>query len=395
MAKPLINGPVVLVILDGFGIAPEGRPSNPISRKFLPEYNRLCSEGRYTRLWAHGEYVGLPKDQDGNSEAGHLNLGAGRVVKQDPIIINESINDGTFLKNPAFHDAIRHARQNNSRLHLIGMISDGQSAHSTPDHLYTLLDLLDKEKVSSVFLHLFTDGRDSSPFLGKLMVENLIKHLHPNQQIASIIGRFYAMDRRKSWDRTEKAYNAIVLGEGTCVNDPLDVFIESYREGIGDEFIEPHSICHAGQPIGDILDNDAIIFFNHRSDRARQLAKPFVQKDFAKANPGSFTPKRVIKNLCFVAMTDFGPDLDDIITAYPSVLLKDTLPMVLSKKRQLYLAESEKYAHMTYFFNGGYADPVNGEERMMIPSPNVTRYDQTPGMATKELTDVVVKSLAG
>lgn len=393
MPKPLTNGPIVLLILDGFGIAPEGE-ANPVSRKFLPEYNRLCEEGLHTRLWAHGEYVGLPKDQDGNSEAGHLNLGAGRIVKQDPVIINESIHEGTFFKNPAFAEAIRHVKQNNSRLHLMGMLSNGQSAHSTPEHLYTLLDLLDKEKVAPVFIHLFTDGRDSHPFSGQALCEDLIKELHPNQEIASIIGRFFAMDRRKSWNRTEKAYNAIVLGEGRCVDNPLTVFKESYREGIGDEFIEPHSICRADKPIGDILDNDTILFFNHRSDRARQLAKPFVQKNFTQDNPGAFTPKRIVKNLSFVAMTDFGPDLEGIITAYPSALLKDTLPMVLFKKRQLYLAESEKYAHMTYFFNGGYADPVNGEDRLMVPSPNVERYDQAPAMATKELTDVIVKDLA-
>ena len=393
MSKPLINGPIVLVILDGFGIAPEGG-ANPVDLKVLPEYSRLCAESRHTRLWAHGEYVGLPEDQDGNSEAGHLNLGAGRIVKQDPSIINDSIRDGTFFKNPAFSEAIRHVKQNNSRLHLMGMLSNGQSAHSTPEHLYALLDLLDKEKVASVFLHLFTDGRDSHPFSGKTMVERLLRELRPNQRIASIIGRFYAMDRRKSWARTEKAYNAIVLGEGRCVNDPLTAFDESYREGVGDEFIEPYSICHEDKPIGDIQDNDAIIFFNHRSDRARQLAKPFVQENFNKDNPGSFIPKRIVKNLRFVAMTDFGPDLDDIITAYPSVLLKDTLPMVLSKKRQLYLAESEKYAHMTYFFNGGYADPVNGEDRLMVPSPDVERYDQAPAMATRELADEVIKDLA-
>ena len=392
MSQPLINGPIVLVILDGFGIAPES-PSNPFSFKSLPEYSRLCQEGRHTRLWAHGEYVGLPEDQDGNSEAGHLNLGAGRIVKQDPVTINESIQDGTFFKNPAFIEAIRRVKQNNSRLHLMGMLSNGQSAHSTPEHLYALLDLLDKEKVAPVFIHLFTDGRDSHPFSGREMIERLIQELHPNQEIASIIGRFFSMDRRKSWGRTEKAYNAIVLGEGRCVDNPLAVFDESYREGIGDEFIEPHSVCRANKPIGDIQDNDAIIFFNHRSDRARQLAKPFVQKNFSQDNPGAFMPKRIIKNLCFVAMTDFGPDLDDIITAYPSALLKDTLPMVLSKKRQLYLAESEKYAHMTYFFNGGYADPVNGEHRLMIPSPNIERYDQSPEMATKELTDEVIKDL--
>ena len=388
MPQPLISGPLVLTILDGWGIAPAS-PSNPITNTDLPNFAKLEKESLRSRLWAHGEYVGLPKDQDGNSEAGHLNLGAGRIVKQDSIIISDSVRDGTFFKNPAFHEAIAHVKRNQSQMHVVGMLSNGQSAHSTPEHLYALLDLLDREKVAPVWIHLFTDGRDSSPNDGRKLLAQLSQELRPNQKIASITGRFYGMDRKKSWDRTEAAYNAIVLGQGACYEDPAKVFADCYRQGIGDEFIPPSVSCQNGAPLAQVKDNDSIIFFNHRSDRARQLAKPFVQANFASANPGSFTPARAIKNLRFVAMTDFGPDLGDILTAYPSVVIEDTLPLALAKKTQLYLAETEKYAHATYFFNGGYANPVNGEDRLVLPSPNVDKYDATPGMATAALAETV------
>lgn len=392
MVEPLTNGPVVLVILDGYGIAPDS-PANPISSTPLPTFVKLRKESLHTRLWAHGEYVGLPKDQDGNSEAGHLNLGAGRIVKQDPVLINDTIRDTTFFKNPAFHEAISHARRKHSAVHLIGMLSNGQSAHSTPEHLYALLELLDREKVAPVWLHIFTDGRDSSPHAGAELLRRLQKELKPNQNIASICGRFYAMDRRKAWERTAKAYNAIVLGEGICVKEAGAVFTESYRAGVTDEFIEPHVVCRDNAPIGPAQDHDSIIFFNHRSDRVRQLAKPFVQADFSKLNPGAFTPERLPQDLRFVAMTDFGPDLGDILTAFPSVAIKDTLPIMLAKKTQLYLAEAEKYAHMTYFFNGGYGNPVNGEDRLVLPSPPVAKYDAAPAMATAALGEVVCQDL--
>lgn len=391
MPESITKGPIVLAILDGWGIAPAS-PSNPISQTELPTFKKLFAGSAHCRLWAHGEYVGLPKDQDGNSEAGHLNLGAGRIVKQDSVIISESIRNGTFFKNAAFHQAIRRARKNNSALHLVGLLSDGQSAHSTPQHIYALLELAHREKVNKVFIHLFTDGRDSLPTAGRNLMFELLDRIYPEQKIASIMGRFYGMDRKKCWPRTKMTYEALVLGAGVQVADAVQVFDDSYKQGVTDEFIKPHVICEDGAPIGKIKDNDALIFFNHRSDRARQLAKPFVQPDFQKLNPGSFAPVRLPENLCFVAMTDFGPDLDSIITAYPSADLNATLPMVLSGKKQLYVAETEKFAHITYFFNGGYAHPVNGEKRMMIPSPAVERYDSQPEMASPAIATTVVKA---
>jgi len=386
------NNPIVLVIIDGWGIAPEG-DSNPLSKISHPYYDQLRKESKATRLWAHGEYVGLLRDQDGNSEAGHLNLGAGRIVKQDQVIISEAIEDGTFFKNPAFLEAIQHVKRNKSSMHLVGMLSDGQSAHATPEHLYALLELLEKEKVERVFLHLFSDGRDSSPKGGKNQLKQVIEHLKPNQLVATVMGRFFAMDRRKEWSRTQQAYNSLVLGEGKAVENPLEVFDQFYSEGISDEFIPPHVVVDQGKPVGMIQDNDSIIFFNHRSDRARQITKVFVQEDFTEKNPGSFTPKKKIQNLRFVAMTDFGPDLGNMLTAYPSIDVDDTLPMVLKNKRQLYMAESEKYAHITYFFNGGYAEPVNHEDRLVITSPDVDSYDKAPAMATKEIANTVARAL--
>jgi len=393
MQKPLTNGPVVLLVLDGWGIAPDSE-SNPISKTELPLFKKIESESRAARLAAHGQYVGLPKDQDGNSEAGHLNLGAGRVVKQDATVVSDAIADGTFFKNPAFHEAIGHVKRNNSRMHLMGMLSDGQSAHATPEHLYALLELMSREKVAAVYAHLFTDGRDSSPVAGRELCASVIRRLAPGQAIASITGRFYAMDRKKAWERTERAYNAMVLGEGACMEDPLAVFDASYENNCTDEFIEPTVICSGGAPIGTIADNDSIIFFNHRSDRARQLTKPFVQKNFIGRNSKTFKPKKVIQNLRFVALTDFGPDLEGTLTAFPSADVPRSLPVVLAKKKQIYIAEIEKYAHMTYFFNGGYADPVGGEERLMIPSPDVERYDEAPAMATAAIADACARAIA-
>ncbi|OJI06200.1 phosphoglycerate mutase (2,3-diphosphoglycerate-independent) [bacterium CG10_46_32] len=384
--------PIVLMILDGWGIAPDSE-SNPVTRTTLSVFERIRSESRTSRLWAHGQYVGLPKDQDGNSEAGHLNLGAGRVVKQDSVVVSEAIKDGTFFKNPAFHEAIGHVKRNHSSMHLMGMLSDGQSAHATPEHLYALLKLMAQEKVERVYVHLFTDGRDSSPRAGRELCASVLRRLGPGQQIATIIGRFYAMDRKKEWGRTERAYNAMVLGEGMCIEDPLGVFDENYKNGVTDEFIEPTVMCKDEKAIGTIQDNDSIIFFNHRSDRARQLTKPFVQKDFAGEHTNIFTPKKILNNLRFVALTDFGPDLGETLAAYPSIDVDLSLPMVLSKKKQIYIAEAEKYAHMTYFFNGGYANPVGGEQRLMAPSPRVDRYDQAPAMATAALADACVSAL--
>lgn len=386
------NLPIILIILDGWGIANPNK-GNAIGLSDTPIINGLSKKYPYTELCASGKCVGLPSGQPGNSEAGHMNIGAGRLVEQDVIRISRSINNGTFFKNAAFLEAIRHIKKKNGNLHLMGMISDGMSPHSDPDHILALLVLARNYGIKDVYIHLFTDGRDSPRYASLKLVEKLERELKNGEFIATVMGRFYAMDRKKKWERTEKAYNALTLG--CCPNAPRPqaAITESYNRGDSDEFVIPYAITKKDKKSTRIKDNDSVIFFNLRSDRARQLAKTFTQKDFNKKNPGSFKRKKVLKNLHFIALTDFGPDLGNILTAYPGIDLKKTLPMQLEHLSQLYIAETEKYAHVTYFFNGGYADPVNGEIRMVLPSPNVRSYDETPIMSSEGLTKEIVNNI--
>ena len=386
------NLPMILIILDGWGIA-EPSKGNAVTLAKTPVMDGLVKKYPNTLLRAHGKYVGLPPKQSGNSEAGHMNIGAGRVVEQDSVVICKSINQGTFFKNLAFIEAIRHVQKNKSKLHLMGMLSNGMSAHSDPDHILALLTLIRGHNFKEVYLHLFTDGRDSPKYAALKLIEAIQRDYLKDEYIATIIGRFYAMDRKKKWERLEKAYNALVLGKGLNAKSPQAAITEAYNRGETDEFIQPYVITKKGKPLPRIKDGDAVIFFNLRSDRARQLAKVFAQKDFNKMNPGSSKRKKVLKDLKFIAMTDFGPDLDSIITAFPSIDLRETLPMQLADLRQLYITETEKYAHVTYFFNGGYADPVAGEARTVLSSPDVKSYDETPAMSSADLTDAVLDNL--
>ncbi|MFA4941882.1 MAG: 2,3-bisphosphoglycerate-independent phosphoglycerate mutase [Patescibacteria group bacterium] len=382
------NLPMILVILDGWGIAKPGK-GNAVTLAKTPTMDGITKKYPSTELFAHGRYVGLPPKQDGNSEAGHMNIGAGRVVEQDAVKISKSINDGTFFKNAAFLQAIKHAKDNKGKVHLMGMLSNGMSAHSEPDHILALLTLLEKNKVNNIYLHLFTDGRDSPKYASLKLIEEMQKSFKNQEIIATVMGRFYAMDRKKKWERTKMAYEALVSGRGHVAGSASAAITESYNKGNNDEFIEPYVIDKNGQ----IEDGDSVIFFNLRSDRARQLAKIFVQKDFNNDNPGSPKRSKVFKDLCFVAMTDFGPDLDSIISAFPSVDLKETLPMIFSGIKQLYLAETEKYAHVTYFFNGGYSGRVDDEDQAVISSPDVRSYDETPPMKSEELARMVIYDL--
>lgn len=392
----------VLVIVDGWGIAPKSS-ANAIELAKKPNFDRLKKDYSYTELEAAGGAVGLPSGQQGNSEAGHMNIGAGRVVDQDSIFISKEINTGQFFKNAAFEAAYAHIMKNKSDLHVMGMLSNGQSAHSDPDHLWALISWARLKKIKNIYLHLFMDGRDSPPRSALKSVEALMRGLknketknkksRSGEWIATVIGRYYAMDRKKDWSRTGVTYHAMVLGEGMEANSPQEAITQSYNRGETDEFIPPYVIKRGGRPIAKIKDKDAIIFFNLRSDRARQMAKPFVQKEFNNLNPGGFIRKKILKDLVFVAMTDFGPDLDHILTAYPAADLKGTLPMALKGYKQLYIAEKEKFAHITYFFNGGYANPVAKEDRVVVDSPGVPKYDQRPEMSTNEVTTQVINSL--
>jgi len=385
--------PFVLIILDGFGIAPSG-PGNAVKLAELPNLNYYFSHYPYVELKAHGEYVGLFHGEDGNSEAGHINLGAGRIVKQDLVVVSDMIKDGTFFKNAAFLSALDHVKKNKSNLHLIGLLTGANSAHAHPEHLDALIKMTRQNKLKQVCLHLFTDGRDSPPFEGYNFLHQLLQKLDPKHEyVATLMGRFYGMDRKKEWIRTELAFNALMFGSQRHTDDPLKAIEDGYGRGESDEYIKPTTIYKNNKMLPRIKDNDAIIFFNARSDRARQLTKVFVQDKFNEQNPGSFHRKRKLNNFIFVALTDFGPDLPNILTVYPSPDLKNTLPMELADLRQLYIAETDKYGHLTYFFNGGYADPVAGEERILIKSPDVKSYDLAPNMSAGIIADIVVKNI--
>lgn len=387
-------GPVVLAILDGWGLTKETR-GNAVASAKTPVMNSLYKKYPNTTLNACGRSVGLEIGHTGNSEAGHMNIGAGRIVEQDAVIISKAINNGTFFKNPAFAQAIQHANKNKSNIHLLGLLSDGFSPHSDNDHLLTLISFFLGKTKANIYLHLFTDGRDSPKF-SALKVLDKYKNIFNTDRVkvATIMGRFYAMDRKKAWERTEAAYNAIVLGEGYHVKSAMDAVNQAYnRDSKGDEFIIPSVVYQRNKPIGPISDNDAIVFFNLRSDRARQLTKTFGQEEFEKKNPGSFKRRRVPKNLSFVALTDFGPDLKNVITAFPGIVIPDTIVAALKGKRQLYISETEKYAHVTYFINGGYDHSIVGEDRVHIPSKNVPSYDKKPEMSTREISRRVIKEL--
>lgn len=383
---------VILIILDGWGLSKE-RTGNPILQAKTPNIDFLISHYPFTKLSAHGKYVGLPGNQDGSSEAGHLNLGAGRIVQQDSVEILKSIKNGTFFKNTAFLEAIKHLKKYKTKLHLMGLLSGKESPHSFPEHIYALLELARSKGIQPVILHLFTDGRDSSQHGAIKFLKKLRKEFKNGEIIGSIIGRFYAMDRKENWSNIEKVYDLLTIGKGKKVKSAEEAISMAYNRGITDEFISPFCIVKNGKPVGIVNDNDAVIYFNLRSDRARELTKAFAQKNFNKLNPGSFRRKRIPKNTRFVTMTNFGPELPRVLTAFASSDIKNSLPAVLKKFSQVYLAESEKYAHITYFFNGGYANPVGGEERIKIPSPNVVHYDEVPKMSALKIVKVVKKKI--
>ncbi len=385
--------PVVLVILDGFGLANEKNKGNAITKKTAPNIFAYMHHYPTTTLTAHGEAVGLFKDQEGNSEAGHFNIGAGRVVEQDLVRISRAISDGTFFKNTAFEQAVYHVQKYKSAVHVMGLLTDNQSAHARPEHLYATLEYLRKKKIKKVYLHLFTDGRDAPPHAAVMFLKELRLRLLPHERIASISGRFYAMDRGKNWDRTEKTYAALVHPVGTTriARSAEEAIMHAYNNGESDEYILPTAIVTDDGPVGTIESNDVVFFFNARSDRARQLTKAFVQKEFVKLNPGAFVRRDAPKNIRFVAMTDFGPDLDHVLSAFPSPDVSMCLAKAIGMERkQLYISETEKYAHVTYFLNGGYPDPIDGEKRELIQSTSHVSYVERPQMEIKKVIDTII-----
>ena len=388
--------PTLLVILDGFGLADPAHEGNAITPETAPHMFAYMDQYPTARLKAHGAAVGLFDKQEGNSEAGHFAIGAGRPVEQDVLVISHAIENGTFYKNPAFKQALDFIKKSGGRMHLMGLMTNHDSAHANPDHLYALLELCRRENISHTYLHLFTDGRDSSPHGAVTFLQELREHMSNEQQIASITGRLYAMDRNKAWDRIEQAYQVLTSGKGTCTAHSAEEAIsQAYNRGETDEYICPTVIVDEHKdPIATIQEGDAVIFFNARSDRARELTKAFVQDDFEKRNPGAFTRKKVFDDIRFVAMSEFGPDLPDVLTAFPSPDLTDCLAAVIGESRkQLYISETEKYAHVTYFMNGGYPQPINGEERQLVHSTGADSYAQTPAMQSAGITQNILDAL--
>lgn len=388
-----INTPILLTILDGWGVAPPSK-ANAISVAKTPFFDRLQEIYPSITLGATGRSVGLEDNRMSGSEAGHMNIGAGRIVFQDSYIITKSIKDGSFFKNSVLMGAIKHAKKNKSQLHLMGLMGDMDSPHSNPEHFRALLKLAKKNKAEEVYCHLFTDGRDSYPksafdhlrYFRKIMKQEGIG------KIATISGRFYAMDRVKNWKRLTLAYDAMVFGQGEKSPSAEEAIGNAYKNNLTDEYVLPTVITENGRPIAEISNNDSVIFFNLRSDRARQFTKLFEANNDEMIIKDDMPVIDKKKNLYFVAMTDFGPDLD-IHTAYGGRIIDSTLPMVLNKFTQLYIAESEKFAHVTYFLNGGYADPVNGEDRIMIKSPKTDSYAKIPEMSAGAITKKVSESL--
>jgi 2,3-bisphosphoglycerate-independent phosphoglycerate mutase len=380
----------MLIILDGWGVAPKTE-GNAIELAKKPFFDALVAKYPYTELNATGLAVGLSENERSGSEAGHVNIGAGRIVKQDSQIINEDIQSGKFFKNPRIRRTINHALAQNADLHLIGLLSDSDSPHSDPEHLYSIMRMAKDAGVKKVYLHLFTDGRDtfeknSLAFLKALRIK--IKEFGIGE-IATIGGRYYAMDRVKHWDRLQRAYDAMVLGEGAKSDSAEQAIKDSYDRGLTDEFITPTVIVDKNnQPLARIKDNDAVIFFNLRGDRARQMTKLLTLPEMR-----DYKNRRSVLNDVFMCtLTDYGQDLP-VQIAYNSQAVEETLPAVLRKFKQLYIAEAEKYPHITYFINGGHREPVDGEDREKIVSKNVFSYDQKPEMSAGEITEVIVSNI--
>ena len=385
--------PTILVILDGYGIAPPGK-GNAVTLAKKPAIDRLFEIYPSTTLCATGTCVGLPDRKMSGSEAGHMNIGAGRIVPQDSKYILDSIKDESFFMNPVLVGAVEHVKTFNSDFHVMGLMGNADSPHSDPEHFRAILKLAKSNNVKEVYCHLFTDGRDSYP---KSALEHLkyFRRIVAEEgigKIATLSGRFYAMDRAKNWKRLAVAYDAIAFARGETANSPEEAIEKAYQKGLTDEYLVPTVILENGNPVAHTRGDDAVVFFNFRSDRARQFSKLFIAINEKSILSDDMPVIDKIKNLYFVALTEFGPGLDEH-TAFPEHTLSATLPMAAGKLKQLYIAESEKFAHVTYFLNGGYADPVDGEERVMIKSPVVDSYAKVPEMSAQEITDVVVQNV--
>lgn len=380
----------VLLILDGFGETKETL-GNAIYKANTPTLDMLFSKYPYKEGLASGLAVGLPDGQMGNSEVGHLNIGAGRIVYQELTRISKAIKDGDFFTNEAFLQATENAKKNNSAVHLFGLLSDG-GVHSHTEHIYALLDFWKREGIEKVYLHAFLDGRDTAPNSGAGYLHELETKMSEIGvgEIATICGRYYAMDRDKRWDRVEETYNAMVLGEGEVKSSAKECMKDSYDEGIYDEFVKPTIISKDGVVKNTIDDKDSLIFFNFRPDRAREISHAILDEKF-----DGFERKKVLKNIVYVTFTDIDKSLTNKIVAFKPSTLENTLGEYIASKglTQLRIAETEKYAHVTFFFNGGVEEPNKGEDRILIPSPKVSTYDQKPDMSVFEVANQLVEQI--
>jgi 2,3-bisphosphoglycerate-independent phosphoglycerate mutase len=378
----------LLMILDGWGIG-DGSKADVISSVPTPNLTFYKNSYPNSRLHASGEDVGLPDGQMGNSEVGHLNIGAGRVIYQDLVKINKECKTGEIRNNKVLTDAFSYARDKNKQVHFFGLMSDG-GVHSLDKHLYSLCDMTMDYGLKNVFIHAFGDGRDTDPRSGIGYLKNLLDHLKKsNGKVASFVGRFYAMDRDKRWERIKEAYDLIVNGTGKPTTNILDALQESYNNGVTDEFIKPIVVTDKqGNPIGKVKEGDVIIFFNYRNDRAKELTIVLTQKDM---------PENGMKTipLYYCTMTPYDSTFKGLHIIYPKENADNTIGEVLATagKHQLRIAETEKYAHVTFFFSGGREDKFNNEERIMIPSPKVATYDLQPEMSAFEVRDAVIKAI--
>jgi 2,3-bisphosphoglycerate-independent phosphoglycerate mutase len=383
--------PVTLIILDGFGVnAPV--PGNAVEAAVTPNIDRYCARYPHTLIRTSGMDVGLPTGQMGNSEVGHTNIGAGRIVYQELTRITKSIEDGDFFENPALSGAVQHAKNNGTALHLFGLLSDG-GVHSHNTHLYALLRLAARNDLKEVYVHCLYDGRDVPPDSAKGFTEELVAQLAEigTGRIASVMGRYYAMDRDNRWDRVSRAYNAMVEGKGTTATDPVAAVAASYEAGIMDEFIAPTVIIKNGKPVGQIKPNDSVICFNFRPDRAREITRALIQPDFT----GFERPQGALP-LYYVTMTQYDKTFaafPNLHVAYKPENLDNTFGAYIAEKglTQLRIAETEKYAHVTFFFNGGVEKAYQGEDRCLVPSPKVATYDQQPEMSAFPVAEEAVE----
>ena len=389
-SKEMSKKPVVLIIMDGFGIN-KREDYNAVAQAKKPNLDMLMKTYPWKQGYASGMAVGLPDGQMGNSEVGHMNMGAGRIIYQELTRITKEIEDGDFFKNEALLSAIENCKAKNSALHMFGLLSDG-GVHSHNTHMYGLLELAKREGLEKVYLHCFLDGRDTPPKSGRDFVAAAVDKMKEIGvgKVATVMGRYYAMDRDNRWDRVELAYKAMVYGEGKTGTDPVLAVENSYGADVTDEFVVPTVIERDGKPVATVKNDDSVIFYNFRPDRAREIARAFCNDDF-----DGFERRDVRIDTKFVCFTDYDAAMPNKEVAFKKVEINNTFGEYLSKlgKTQLRTAETEKYAHVTFFFNGGVEEPYPGEDRILVKSPKVATYDLQPEMSAYEVCDGLVNAI--